>query len=160
MQLTTTPQGFNWCDSVSTLCIFVGDVLGEEGERGGGSTATFQLWCSVHWVSCLDFPELFLQPRAQLQLSTSLCVPHLESDRDVLIPHLVLHINKFTFGSGASMYSEMRPQRCQLQLSTSFLPRWHQGCVQSPVPAFAFKPCCSNDPSSSFGSQISVFRGV
>ena len=32
-----------------------------------------QLWCSVNWVSCLDFPELFL-PRAQLQLSTvTLC---------------------------------------------------------------------------------------
>ena len=41
-----------------------------------------------------------------------------------------------------------------------FLPRWHQGCVQSPVPALAFKPCASSGPSSSFGSQISVFRGV
>ena len=32
------------CDSVSTLCIFVGDI-------SGVSTAMLQLWCFVHWVS-------------------------------------------------------------------------------------------------------------
>ena len=74
-------------------------------------------------MSGLDFSELFLQQRAQLQLSTSICVPHLEGIRDVLgVPSLVPHMNLRlrlpsawgppfpAVGSEALMFSEMSPQ--------------------------------------------------
>ena len=41
-----------------------------------------------------------------------------------------------------------------------FTPRWHQGCVQSSVPALAFKPCSSNGPLSHSRSQVSTFSVV
>ena len=46
---------------------------------------------------------------------------------------------------------------CIFMGDDSGFPQVAQGCVQSPVPALAFKPCSSNGPSSSFGSQINVF---
>ena len=142
----------SWCDSVSTLCIFVDDVFG----------------CFHSHVPAvvlrllgprLDFPSCFCSHVPSCS-SPRHFVPLLEVFRDVFVPPLVPHINKFTFGSEDSMYAEVRLQRCQLQFSTSILPRWHQGCVQSAVPALAFKTCSSNGPSSSFGSQVSVSRGA
>ena len=91
----------NWCDSVSTLCIFMGDVSGFHSHVQTVVLRSIGSHPSI-------FPELFL-PRAQQQLPTSFCVPHLEGNKDVLIPHLVPHINKFTCGPRGSMYSEMRP---------------------------------------------------
>ena len=59
------------------------------------STALFQRWyfndCGLR-PRC--FPScFFLRPRAQLQLSTSICVPHLEGIRGAFdVPPLVPHI--------------------------------------------------------------------
>ena len=89
----------SWCDSVSTLCIFVVTFLDL-------STALFQLWCSVYWGFIPRFFRVVSAACAQLQLSTSFCVPHLEGIGDVLVPPLVPHINKFTFGSEASLFRD------------------------------------------------------
>ena len=92
----------------------------------------FQLWCSVIGVSGLDVSELFLQPRAQLQLSTSNCVPHLDraSGMCSFLPCFLTSdsgingawVLKAAVWSEASMFSEETAARCQPQLSTSISP--------------------------------------
>ena len=69
-QLTTTPQVSSWCDSVPHSALVWGRFPRFPQPCSGCGAPSFG-------VSCLDFPELFL-PRAQLQLSSSFCVPLLE----------------------------------------------------------------------------------
>ena len=74
------------------------------------STAMFKLWCFVNWGSQASMISvLFLQPRAQLQFSTSFCVPHLEGVKDALdVSPLVPHfIREMSLQLGAS-YSSPR----------------------------------------------------
>ena len=77
--------------------------------------ATLSPHSAFSWVT---FPAGSTCPAASFHVIS--CVPHLESIRDV---HLDLHINKFAFGSEASIYSEKSPKRCQLRFSTSILAR-------------------------------------
>ena len=90
LEVSTTdddPAGVSsWNDSVSPHCIVVGDV-----SRGFPQQCSSRGATSIG-VSCLDSSDLFLQPRAQLQQSTSMCLPHLDDIRDVLVLPLVPHI--------------------------------------------------------------------
>ena len=49
--------------------------------------------------------------------------------------------------------------RCQLHLFSSISPRWHEGCVQSTLPASAFKSSASNTLPSLSWSDATDARG-
>ena len=115
------------------------------------------------------FSELFLQPRAQLQLSTLTRVPHLEGIRMCSFLPWFLTSTRLQLGlrRGFGVFRDESTARCQLQLSeavfppiigsrvsmfSQFLtPQWSR-CVQSPVPALALKPCSRCD--SGFTGQL------
>ena len=40
------------------------------------------------------------------------------------------------------------------------LPRWHQRCIQSPIPVLTFLPCSNNGPLSQSSSRVSTSFAV
>ena len=94
------------------------------------------------WSQASMFSELFLRPRAQLQLSTSICVPHLEGIRGAFdVPPLVPHI-----------ICEMSPQ---LGASYSSPRQFHLSGTRD-----VSKALSQLWLSNQVGSRVSIFSGM
>ena len=132
VQLTTTPAGATFSPhSALSWVTFPED-----------STAMFKLWCFVNWGSqASKISVLFLPPRAQLQFSTSFCVPLLEGVRDALdvsplVPHFICEMS---LELGASYSSPRQPHLIGIRdVSKALTQLWL---------------------SNQFGSQVSVSSG-